>query len=82
MRSGRMGFIGEGTGSIRAEASIETLENRVLLSGDVVRKAHDSDNWPLTWADDDKQYTAYGDGRGFEPFIPGSSHGPASAPST
>jgi CubicO group peptidase (beta-lactamase class C family) len=36
----------------------------------VVRKARGSDNWPLTWADDDRQYTAYGDGRGFEPFRP------------
>src|SRR4051794_40905424 len=24
----------------------------------------------MTWADDDAQYTAYGDGRGFEPFVP------------
>jgi CubicO group peptidase (beta-lactamase class C family) len=36
----------------------------------IIRKANDSDNWPLTWADDDHQYTAYGDGRGFEPFVP------------
>lgn len=36
----------------------------------IVRKARGSDNWPLTWADDGEQYTAYGDGRGFEPFVP------------
>ena len=24
----------------------------------------------MTWADDDAQYTAYGDGQGFEPFVP------------
>ncbi|MBN9520540.1 serine hydrolase [bacterium] len=36
----------------------------------IVRRAAGSDNWPLTWADDDRQYTAYGDGRGFEPFAP------------
>jgi CubicO group peptidase (beta-lactamase class C family) len=36
----------------------------------IVRKANDSDNWPLTWADDDALYTAYGDGYGFEPHIP------------
>src|ERR1043166_3441978 len=36
----------------------------------IIRKAHDSDNWPMTWADDDALYTAYGDGSGFEPFIP------------
>lgn len=27
-----------------------------------------SDNWPITWADDGHQYTAYGDGHGFEPY--------------
>jgi CubicO group peptidase (beta-lactamase class C family) len=36
----------------------------------IIRKAKGSDNWPLTWADDDRQYTAYGDGNGFEPFVP------------
>jgi CubicO group peptidase (beta-lactamase class C family) len=36
----------------------------------IVRKAKGSDNWPLTWADDGHQYTAYGDGWGFEPFVP------------
>ena len=35
-----------------------------------MRKAHDSDNWPLTWADDDHLYTAYGDGTGFVPKVP------------
>jgi len=33
----------------------------------IVRLAEGSDNWPITWADDDAQYTAYGDGWGFEP---------------
>ena len=32
------------------------------------RAAKGSDNWPLTWADDDSLYGAYGDGNGFEPF--------------
>lgn len=36
----------------------------------IIRKARGSDNWPMTWGDDDALYTAYGDGRGFEPFIP------------
>jgi hypothetical protein len=27
--------------------------------GAIVRKARGSDNWPLTWADDGHQYTAY-----------------------
>lgn len=33
----------------------------------IVRKAVGSDIWPLTWADDNAQYMAYGDGWGFEP---------------
>lgn len=33
----------------------------------IARKASGSDNWPITWADDDNLYTAYGDGWGFEP---------------
>jgi CubicO group peptidase (beta-lactamase class C family) len=36
----------------------------------IVRCARDSDNWPLTWADDDHLYTAYGDGTGFVPKVP------------
>jgi CubicO group peptidase (beta-lactamase class C family) len=36
----------------------------------IVRRAKDSDNWPLTWADDDHIYTAYGDGTGFPPEAP------------
>jgi len=35
----------------------------------IIRAARGSDNWPLTWADDDRLYAAYGDGRGFEPFV-------------
>jgi CubicO group peptidase (beta-lactamase class C family) len=33
----------------------------------IVRQAVDSDNWPITWADDGHQYTSYGDGWGFDP---------------
>lgn len=36
----------------------------------ILRRARGSDNWPITWADDDALYTAYGDGNGFEPFTP------------
>ena len=36
----------------------------------IVRKARGSDTWPLTWADDDALYTAYGDGQGFDPPVP------------
>lgn len=34
----------------------------------IIRKAEGSDNWPITWGDDDLLYTAYGDGWGFEPM--------------
>ena len=37
---------------------------------DIVRLADGSDNFPLTWGDDDALYTAYGDGWGFEPRVP------------
>ncbi len=33
----------------------------------VRRSAAGSDNWPITWLDDGDQFTAYGDGWGFEP---------------
>jgi hypothetical protein len=36
----------------------------------IVRQAYDCDCWPLTWADDDDLYAAYGDGYGFEPRVP------------
>ena len=36
----------------------------------ILRKAKGSDNWPLTWGDDDAMYTAYGDGWGFDPRVP------------
>lgn len=29
------------------------------------RRSDGSDNWPITWSDDDHQYTAWGDGGGF-----------------
>ena len=35
----------------------------------IICKAKGGDNWPIAWGDDDQLYTAYGDGRGFEPFV-------------
>jgi hypothetical protein len=35
----------------------------------IIRRAEGSDNWPMTWGDDDSLYAAYGDGKGFEPFL-------------
>ena len=31
--------------------------------------ARDSDNWPVTWMADGDQFTSYGDGKGFAPFV-------------
>ncbi len=39
-------------------------------SSTIIRQAQGSDNWPLTWGDDDNLYAAYGDGNGFDPMIP------------
>ncbi len=42
----------------------------------IIRRAKGSDNWPITWADDDTLYTAYGDGTGFlQPKAPRLSLG-------
>lgn len=61
----------------RAEPQEVGLDNNQLIkardyaltgggSGYITRGG---DNWPMTWADDDRLYTAYGDGKGFEPFV-------------
>lgn len=36
----------------------------------IIRLAQGSDNWPITWGDDGRLYTAYGDGWGFDPRVP------------
>jgi hypothetical protein len=41
----------------------------------IVSKAGGSDNWPITWADDDNLYTAWGDGHGFSSSTPRLSLG-------
>jgi CubicO group peptidase (beta-lactamase class C family) len=41
----------------------------VTFGPEVKRDAIDSDNWPITWGDDDAQYTSYGDGFGFNPHV-------------
>ncbi len=38
-------------------------------AAEITRRARGSDNWPMTWGDDDALYTAYGDGKGFEPTV-------------
>jgi len=42
---------------------------RAEFAKEIRRTAIDSDNWPLTWGDDDAQYTSYGDGFGFDPPV-------------
>ncbi len=44
-------------------------EIKFAPASSIIRKASGSDTWPITWADDDNQYTAYGDGWGFEPKV-------------
>lgn len=41
---------------------------RRFATGGIIRDG--SDNWPMTWAKDNNQYTAYGDGYGFAPNTP------------
>lgn len=42
-----------------------TIESVAWDCASLITSASDSDIWPVTWADDDKQYTAWGDGEGF-----------------
>jgi hypothetical protein len=46
-----------------------TAIRHAAFGKEIRRAAIDSDNWPLTWGDDDAQYTSYGDGFGFEPRV-------------
>ncbi len=43
----------------------EVITSVVFDSGSHDPRAPGSDNWPITWADDGNQYTAWGDGGGF-----------------
>lgn len=49
----------------------DTLIERIEWAPEstILRMASGSDNWPLTWADDGRLYSCYGDGRGFKPFV-------------
>jgi len=46
-------------------AGSQVISEMVLDWSSHKRLASGSDNWPVTWADDDHQYTAWGDGGGF-----------------
>jgi CubicO group peptidase (beta-lactamase class C family) len=60
-----------------ATESLKRLRKSPVIAGiewapvdTILRMAEGSDNWPVTWGDDDRLYTAYGDGWGFEPKTP------------
>ncbi|MDR6550086.1 hypothetical protein [Paenibacillus qinlingensis] len=50
-----------------ADSMIRTAIGVVYMTDPV--KYDGSDNWPVTWADDDRLYTLYGDGYGFDPVL-------------
>lgn len=41
------------------------IEGMIIDWDTLERRAPGSDNWPITWAEDDHQYTTWGDGGGF-----------------
>lgn len=51
--------------AITMKFDTSTLRNVAPGNGAV---APESDNWPITWAADNQQYTSFGDGRGFSTF--------------
>jgi CubicO group peptidase (beta-lactamase class C family) len=55
--------------SAQAPYPPSTVIRHAVFGREIRRTAIDSDNWPLTWGDDDAQYTSYGDGFGFEPHV-------------
>jgi CubicO group peptidase (beta-lactamase class C family) len=63
---------GAGAASLRPPYPSSNYVSRIEWAPveSIVRRAKGSDNFPLTWGDDDRLYTAYGDGWGFEPKTP------------
>lgn len=55
--------------AVRAPYPPSPVIRGAVFGQEIRRAAIDSDNWPMTWGDDDAQYTSYGDGFGFEPFV-------------
>lgn len=54
---------------VRAPYPPSPVIRSAVFGKEIRRGAIDSDNWPLTWGDDNAQYTSYGDGFGFEPRV-------------
>jgi hypothetical protein len=63
-------FLALGLGAACGEAAPPYPQSRVIAGVEFDFSTHrrlapGSDNWPMTWADDGHQYTAWGDGGGF-----------------
>lgn len=61
--------LGELSGRAPYPPSPISSELRFFPPETIRRSAHGSDNWPLTWMNDDSLLTAYGDGWGFDPKV-------------
>jgi hypothetical protein len=55
--------------TVRAPYPPSPVIHGAVFGKEIRRSAIDSDNWPMTWGDDDAQYTSYGDGFGFDPRV-------------
>lgn len=47
-----------------------TVITDITWDSTIVSLANGNDNWPITWAEDNNLYTAYGDGWGIDPKVP------------
>jgi hypothetical protein len=54
---------------LKAPYPPSSVISKITFSDEIRRDAEGSDNWPITWSDDDRQYTSYGDGWGFPPML-------------
>ncbi len=61
---------GVGRGHAPYPPSKVVTEVRWAAKEQIRRLGCGGDNWPITWGDDDRLYTAYGDGNGFVPHVP------------
>jgi len=63
---------GSGSADFSAPYPYSTVITNITWAprSEIIRLAKGSDNWPTAWAEDDSLFTAYGDGNGFEPFLP------------
>ncbi|MBU4026081.1 DUF4185 domain-containing protein, partial [Patescibacteria group bacterium] len=57
---------GGGTISASGGGTSSAIKSIAWNCGSLKQDAKGSDNWPMTWSNDDNQYTAWGDGWGFK----------------